>query len=373
MKYYSNIIALIVFYLFFTNQSILAQNEADSLLDYASKQVYENPEKAINIALKVYDRDDISTDVKVQSLLIIAKGYTSQRAYEKSLEYSLKAEQFASATNKKQQINVLNNIGYQYHQLKIYDKAIEYLDASFDIAITLPKTDSIAWILGYNYATRGFIYREQMNCDIALTYFDKAIEEFSNQVSNIPLNGNISIMLYNKGNCLISQNQYDEAEKSYLQSIEYAKKDEAKSLIAFAQKGLAEVMTAKGKNNEAITILKAAETYSNDVGDLVLNQGLYNALSENYFKINDFKNYKNYQEKYTQIQQEVKKNERNTIDQSVVSLISENEKKSKELNVFFNIIISVLYLLIICVVILLFYTIFSKEKKIKKLEKSLKI
>jgi len=365
-------IACFLFSFFVVCQTALGQNDVDSLLQYADKQIYDNPDLAIKAALEVYNTADVSAEIKVEALLKVSRAYTSLRAYEKSLEYSLIAEKYSSQISEKQKIDILNKIGNQYQQLKIYDKAIEYLDESLAIALTLSKNDSISNILGYNYATRGFIYREQMSCDIALTYFDKAIDEFSNQKTTAALQGNISIMLYNKGNCLLNLNQNNAAKNSFLSAIDYAEKDSANSLVAFAQKGLAEVTTLEGKYKEAIEILDKAVKNSEDVGDLVLNQGLYAALSNNYLALNDFNKYKVYREKYILIQEQIKTTERKTINQSISKLVVQHENKTNQLNSYFNKIKWTLYFLIFCLLGLLISTTILKEKKLKKLEKSLK-
>ena len=195
-------------------------------------------------------------------------------------------------------MNLLNRIAGHYQELQIFDKAIEYLDESLALIENYPIQDSVQTFLGYNATLRGFIYREQMNCDIALKYFDKAIEAYKKTLQESAMNANLSICYYNKGNCLLSLGKTEDAKGSYLESIAYAKIVNAKSLIAFGQKGLAEVKTMEGNYNESISLLKNASIISESVGDLILNQGIYEGLSNNYLAIHDYGNYTIFHNKF---------------------------------------------------------------------------
>src|SRR5690606_39757837 len=66
---------------------------------------------------------------KVTALMLVSNAYLSKRENEKSLEYVLRARDYLPEIESiKFKINVLNTIGMQHQQLRIYDKAIEYLD-----------------------------------------------------------------------------------------------------------------------------------------------------------------------------------------------------------------------------------------------------
>src|SRR5690606_9959714 len=243
---------------------------------------------------------------KVNALMLISNAYLSKRENEKSLEFALKARDFLPEIESvKTRINVLNTIGMQHQQLRIYDKAIEYLDEALALVETFEQKDSIYTLLGYNYAARGFIYREQMSCDIALNYFDKSIAQYKKGNSNKAKNGNLSTLYYNKGNCFLRATKIDSARANFEKSIDFAQTVDAKSLYAFAKKGLSEVYTAEGNYAEAINILKEAEEASKNVGDLILNQGIYKNLSDNYLAVNNPDLYAIYFEKFNEIQNQI--------------------------------------------------------------------
>lgn len=361
------------FSLFLAGPSGLTQNHNDSILKQANKLIYEDPDAAIILALDAYNQPETSVEDKVNFLLSISTSYTSKRDYENSLIYVLKIEDLLpSIKNTIQKMNVLNRIGAQYQDLKIYDKSIDYLDESLDLIQHYPDQDSVQTFLGYNAILRGFIYREQMSCDIALKYFDKAIEAYKNTLQNPMMNANVSICYYNQGNCLLALDKVNEAESSYLKSIAYAEKVEAASLIAFAQKGLAEVKTREGNYQTSISVLLHALSNSESVGDLVLNRGLYYGLYNNYIALKDWKNYAVYRDKYLALQRETKLSERKTINQSLLKITQVKSEEIDQLHHQNTPIDIALILGILFAISLLISEIIRSEKRLKKLEKELK-
>lgn len=305
-----------------------AQNDLDSIINVSTIKIYENPNEAIEVGNRIFEKaSELKT--KVSALMLISNAYLSKRENEKSLEYALKARDYLpQIVNTRSKINVLNAIGMQHQQLRIYDKATEYLDEALALAEKITEKDSINSLLGYNYAIRGFIYREQMSCDIALNYFDKSMEAYKKGLGETGY-ANLSTLSYNKGNCLLQISQIDSAQANFERAIDYADRIDAKSLSAFAKKGLSEVFTIEGNYQKAIAILKEAEAASNEVGDLILNQGIYKNLSDNYLALNNRELYKIYFGKYSNIQQEIAQKEQITINNSISNLMEEIKVKTE--------------------------------------------
>ncbi len=356
------------------SQVLWPQQEADSSLAYARKQVYENPDKSIEIAIGLLNATKPTTDFKVRALIVLSTAYSSKREYEKSLEYSLNALDLLPKIKDVQlKIYLLNRIGIRYQELKIYDKAIAYLDEAYKLMEPLPDNTFKAESIGFNNLARGFIYREQMSCEIALNYFDSAIESYKKVLTNPIYNANVSTAYYNRGNCLITIGRAKDAKDSFLLAIEYAEKTNAKSLIAFAQKGLASVYTAKGQNKNAIALLTNALQNSEEVGDKVLNRAVYNALANNYLAVTDLENYSLFHGKWQSINGEIIKTERKTIDNSIKNLIHENSKKVEVFQTRINLYLTSITILILLVIVFTLRLIFSSEKTLKSLKMELKI
>ncbi len=374
LQNYNRLFIILIFLLIIT--PLYAQKDIDSILTNATLKIFEDPDSAIEEGLEIYRNSETSSSQKIRALILISTGYSSKRDYEKSLEYALLAKNNFNDDNiSALKIRTLNKIGVQYQQLKIYDKAIEYLDEALKLTTSYSKgEDSIASLLGYNYIIRGFIYREQMSCDIALNYFNKSLSHYKKIVaSNTMMNANLSTLTYNKGNCFIMLKQIDSAKISFNESITYAKKVDANSLQGFAQKGLGEVYTIEGNHQQAILILNEAIATSKEVGDLILNQGLYESLANNYLALNLLQDHQKFYNKFLETQSLIKETKRKTINQSISHVLEENKKEiDQSKSHSFKIRLLLIIVITISIFILLFL-IKRSEKNLKKFKSKLQL
>jgi tetratricopeptide (TPR) repeat protein len=332
----------------------------DSIIKATSTEIYVNPDNAIKAGRKIVRLSDKNVDYKIKGYKLIADGYSSKRDYEKSLEYVVNASELLHLTNNKLlKIVILNKLGIQYHQLKIYDKSIQYLDQAEQLIMEYPYRDSIHTDLGKNFIVRGFIYKEKFSCDIAIDFLNRGILELLKS-KNKSDNAIISIAKYNKGNCYILMSKNELASDNFLESIQYAKNINAKSLQAFALKGLAQVYTLEGKYVDAISSLKEALAISNEVNDLILNDELYNGLSENYLAVNEWEEFKKYHLKDIFTQKLIKARERISVSESLG--VKEVELKSKLSNETSKFYYMILILIVVLIITLLLFYVFVKRK-----------
>ena len=348
--------------IFIMTSSLYSQKSKlnDSIIKTCSVEMYANPDKVILEGKKIVAHSKNNIDYKIKGYKLIADGYSSKRDYEKSLEYVIKANKLLNlSSNKLLKIIILNKLGIQYHQLKIYDKSIQYLDQAEELILEYPYPDSIHTDLGKNFIVRGFIYKDKFSCDIAIDFFNRGIAELLKS-KNKSDNAIISIAKYNKGNCYIIMSNNKFAKENFIQSIEAAKIINGKSLWAFGLKGLAEVYTIEGNYDEAISSLKQALVLSHDVNDLILNDELYFALSENYLAVNEWDEFKKYHEKELNVQKLLKARERISVSESLG--VKEVELKSKIALETSNFYYMVLILTLLFLIILLFYCLYFKTK-----------
>lgn len=343
------------------------KKQVDSLLTAATNIIYENPNKAIEIALSIFENTTYSIESRTRALILASSANTSKRDYKKALEYIIKAKEFSSEIeNKNLQIQILFMTGLQYQQLKIFDKSIEYMEEIEKQSLTYPVRDSIGKILADSYLVKGFIYKDNLNCDIALEYFKKGIKEYERLGSSTH---NQSIGHYNKGNCYIILSEYSNAKESFNRSIELAKIEKANSLVSFAEKGLAEVYTLEGKYEEAVLLLQSALERSKNVGDLVLNLGIYKGFFENYLALNESENYQKYYELFSKTQLEIKKSERSSVSDSIKENSKNLNEEISQIQSQFKTRFKWLVLLISIFIIILFFVDRKNKKIIRTLQK----
>lgn len=330
------------------------KKDLDIRIKEGTLMMYENPDEAIRIGNKVIADSKGNVDYKIRAYKLISDAYSSKRDYQKSLEYVIKANQILHlCKDDLLKIVITNKMGIQYHQLKIYDKSIQYLDQAEQLMLNHPVKDSVLYYLGSNYIVRGFIYKEKLNCDIAIEYFDKGVNSIIASKSKLAYSG-ISIAKYNKGNCYILLSDFPKAKENFQLAISYANRVKASSLNAFALKGLAQVYTFEGKYTEAISSLQEALTVSKKVNDLILNQEIYKGLSENYLALNKWEKYKVFHFKFLTTQKLIKERERKSISDSLIEKKSELESKfEKSVKIFYVIYLLILILIIVVVLVVI--------------------
>lgn len=355
-------------------QISFAQKVSDEEYNAAALNVYDNPDKTIEVGIRMFETSTDKPKRQINALLLISNAYSSKREYEKSLDYAIKARDLSKKSDDaRSEIAVLNKIAAQYHQLGIYDKALQYLDESDQIIAAFPYQDSVQMVIGNNHGVRGFIYRDQLSCDIAIDYFNRSINQYKKDSSgNNKTLANMSVVTYNKGNCFVTLGQMDSAKITLEQSLNLAIKAEAKSLEAFSRKGLAEVYTLQGNYGEAISQLNNALNISKNVGDLVLNQGIYKGLADNYLAINNWEEYQNFYDKYLQTESQNKTEERKTISVSLAKHSEEINKEIKDIKLYFGIGILISILFIIMVTFLIIFGQIRFQKQFNFLKSQLK-
>lgn len=354
---------------------VYAQNtkKMDSILKVASNEIYINPDNVIKIGQDFVKNSEDNIEYTIKGYKLISDAYSSKRDYKKSLEYLIKASELLDETNDKLlKINIINKTGIQYHQLKVYDKAIQYLDQAEQLIAEYPVKDSIHVELGKNYMIRGFIYKEKLSCAIAIVFIDRGIAEFK-KVDKIESASKISIAVYNKGNCYLLLNNNKLALENFKESALLAKEVNAKSLEAFALKGSAKVYTLEGKYKEAINALNEALNLASEVNDLILNQEIYKGLAENYLAVNDWNQFKINQLKFIEVQKLIKDGERVSVSESLGVKEAEFTSKRSELANKFYYLLLALFLILILIVLFFYVIIKRKNKEIEATKKQIYI
>lgn len=290
----------------------------DSLMKTARLQLYDNPEKAISIGRNLLKKEkDINKSIAIYLLLSTAN--IAKRNFDESLQYILKAKELAQKTNDlKTQTNVLISAAIQYQQMELFSKSLEVLNEADILLGKLPDNASgKIFETARSYAIRGMIYKSQSNSEIALEKLLISIKNFNKIETQKNTAANMSIVYYNIGYCYMNLNQLEKAQPAFLESIRYAQKDNAKSLEAFALKGLAEMQKQKHENEAALSLLIQSENLSKNTGDLVLNEGIYKEMSENYLVMGKPQLYQTYNKKYFEMRFKREQNELISINHSI--------------------------------------------------------
>ena len=360
---------LLIFSLLVVSITLAAENR-DSIYDLAEKNLYKNPDYSIRLANNILNRD-ISVDEKMKFYILLSTAYLAKRDFETSLNVILKARSLNEyVTDVKNKTNVLLQIAIQYQQMQLYSKSLEILDEAELLAPKVEVNNSRYSILGRIYAVRGMIYKSQSNPELALEKFKESINYF-NQLDN-KASSNQSVVYYNIGYSYLIMNDLVNAKKAFEKSFQFAKNLNAKSLKAFANKGMAEVYFSERNYNKALQLLDEAEVLSTEIGDLVLNEGIFEEKAKNYLALNQFDNYKNYYQKFQKMAFERNQNELQSISKSIDYQFDTNSIETKKIIDYhhkFNLLLLVSAFILS---VILVYFIYKKRKHTLEIQQKIK-
>ncbi|WP_114818980.1 tetratricopeptide repeat protein [Chryseobacterium sp. KLBC 52] len=350
-----------------------AQKTPDSVLIKKAKlEIYDNPDNTIKIGEQLLKKShDIKTSINLYMLLSTAN--IAKRNFEVSLQYILKAKELSQKTNDpKSQAGVLISVAIQYQQMELFNKCLETLNEAEQYIAKIPEKNPEKYIeTAASYAIRGMVYKSQSNSEIALEKFLISIRNYEKVPAKKTTYSNMSVVYYNIGYCYLNLNQIDKAQEAFIQSINYARKNYAKSLEAFALKGIAEIHKQRHENQAAINLLLKAEDLSKNTGDIILNEGLYKELAENYLAMGQQNLYQQFNKKHMEMRFKRKQNELKSINQVIDNHNKETALKSEKLKSDYRYIKMASVLLGCISIIILLYFIIKIRKQNKKFHKEI--
>lgn len=171
------------------------------------------------------------------------------------------------------------------------------------------------------------VYKSQSNIELALEKFSTAAGYLEKIIPKQRSQSTLSIVYYNMGYCYIDLGKNLNAERSFTKSLFQAEGFKAKSLQAFAMKGLAEKYQREKKYIQSTELLLKAEKLSEGIGDLLLTEEIYKLLADNYLISNMFDQYILYNNKYRKTHFLKEQNEFKSINRSIDTQERENEKR----------------------------------------------
>lgn len=352
---------------------VKAQKASDSiLLRQAQLEIYDNPDNAIRIGKQLLKKDhDIMISIDIYMLLSTAN--IAKRNFDESLQYILKAKELSQKSNDfKSQASVLIAVATQYQQMELFSKSLETLDEADQYLAKIPANAREKYIgAGRTYAIRGMIYKSQSNSEIALEKFLISIQNFEKVSLKKSTYSNMSVVYYNIGYCYLNLNQTGKAQQAFLQSIEYARRNQAKSLEAFALKGMAELYKQKYENREALNLLVKAADLSKNTGDIILNEGIYKEMADNYLAMGKQDSFQLYNKKFFEMRFQRKQNELVSINHVINDHNKETLRKSEKLKSYYSSVKMVSACVGIILIVILLYFIIKIRKQNRTFQKEI--
>lgn len=214
-----------IFFLILWFLCILIPAQENQALNQAHALIYSNPEKSIQLAEKIYAESKEAPKVQLSALIILGVAYSEKFEVEKSIEHLQQAQKMAEEQEDYiNQIRILSLLGYQYQILQINDKAHDYLDRAETIMEQRPLPDSLLYLRGNNYSIKSLAYKESLDCDYAVEYFNKAIDVYKKLSESEMGQTNLCIAYLNKSSCFLENRNLDSAWSSLQKTNQLLKK-----------------------------------------------------------------------------------------------------------------------------------------------------
>ena len=188
------------------------------------KKATECAEKALELSIGQNMGDETAGAKGILSVIFFEIG-----DFDKSAKFDFENLKYYEQINDQKQIGlVLGNIGTDFVNQKNYEKGLEFLKKSLDIAVKNNDFEGIA----YQYNNIASIYFEYFkDYKIALSYFKEALK-VNNRLGDKQQQG---IYLMNIGLCFSKLNRNDSVLKYYLESNEIFRRLKNNSLYSECQ------------------------------------------------------------------------------------------------------------------------------------------
>jgi tetratricopeptide (TPR) repeat protein len=296
------IVILLLFFFGFLGNA--GTQQIKNPVDKAEKLMLVNPKSAFQIAEKAYQN---SPDRKTKLRLLFVMTNTSSMLQNplNVIRYGNEALSVANDNDVVTKIKILGILGNTYQAIKLNEKTRIYLDKA-ELLLSSPKIpDSLSYIKGNIYYLKAMNYFNSLDSDIALSYFDKAINQYlSSKHPYAELN--LKLAYLNRAFTLIEQKNLSQA----LESLKLAGINTRETSQIYPpqfvdlQSEFIELAKAKiysvQKNTDLSNgiLLKMLERRKNSPVRDDIENDVYKILSDNYLITKDIKQHDYYQELY---------------------------------------------------------------------------
>lgn len=372
MKRY--ILITLLFFGFFADAS---EPKPDELLMKAERLMLVNPKESFRLAEKAYKNKNLDHKDKLQSLFILTNTSNLLQKPLDVIQYGNEALRIAdNGDDAITKIKILGILGNTYQFLKLNEKTRIYLDQA-ELLLSSPKIpDSLNLVKGNIFYLKGMNYFYGLDSDIALSYFNKAINQYIN--SKNPLAEiNIKMAYLNRGFALIQQKQFVQASESL--ELAGVNPDESSRPYppqfvdlqeTFIELGKAKILSAEGKpelsNEMLFEILRKRK--DQPARDDIENE-VYEILAENFLQLKDTERHDYYEKLFMKNVDAGNREAAALVNQLISRESSRYESEKESISQKYILLIAVSSIFFGLVIIFLLFKTFKTEQKRRLLKK----
>lgn len=316
-------------FLIFISVLFCAQKPTEKTLAEIDRISLENPDSAIVLINRIESQLQ-NTNFKSRLLLSKGNAFSLKHLSSESLNSGFEAYEIAGkAKDSLMMINSLSFIGNQYYIIKMNSEALNYLTKAEKLIDRISGNKQLNYINANIFFVKGLIYKDKLDPNFALEYFNKAIDNYKKTDSE-KSSYNMLITLIQKAYSLGDLNRVGEARKILELTIISSEKNNLKEVGNYAKIALATIATKSGDYEESNKILLEVEQKLDQKENSLMLLEIDEAMTSNYFLTKDLENYKVYSQKYEKSLLENEMKEAKSI--SDISVVNNNliEKEKKE-------------------------------------------
>ncbi len=269
----------------------------------------------------------------------------------------------------------MNNIGSVYEDWRKYEPALSYYKDALKLAEKIKDSTYIGIIL----QNIGVVYQKSGKYDEAINYLDKSLN-VSNKIGD---SKGVYNTLINEGKIFMTLNELTKATVSFKKAVAIASELGNGAKLAEAHLYLGKVYTGAGKMSEAGKNLTEAEKIAGSLEDATLKKDVYNALSDFYTKIKDYRNALDYYKKYIAVKDTIYNRDsrreitemetKYELDKKEKEIVIKSLKIEKQQTRFYFIIASSLVLIIVSWLLFNRYKLRQKHFRMELEKKNIEI
>lgn len=352
--------------------NLSAQKQTEPHLDSLFLLMNSDPDRVIKLGTELYEKYKGNPKMEISILTIIGSSYSIKKDYETAIDYAFKTREISQKINDyPTQIQVAGFIGEKYHNLNINSKAKYYFDEAYDLIEKHPLPDSLKFYKGNLLFLKALIYRDDLGCEFAKTYYDRALEVYLPLLKEREmLRFSVGDIYNEKGFCFLEKNVLDSAKVAFETSLKYAVNGDYSLLNSESLSGLGRIhylnkdyQKAEEKFNEVAKLIKTKNVEN-------VNPIVFKFISDNYYALNDIENYTHYLDIYKQKTSSdisaKKKSVNEIIDKKTIQYKDEQENNTK-----YWVVISILLVALFILLAVVIFQISRTKQKIKKLKEEI--
>ncbi len=187
----------------------------DRMVDHAEKLMLSDPRKSFDLAQDLLKNHSLVHKNKVRSFFVLANTSNVMGKPLDVIKYGhLTLENATEEIDMITKIKALTLIGNTYQSIQLNEKSRMNLDQAEQLLSSPAVPDSMNIIRGNIFYLKAMNYFSNMDGNIALSYFDKAIHQYL--ISKEPVARiNLKFAYVNKGWALIDQKRFNLAKQNF--------------------------------------------------------------------------------------------------------------------------------------------------------------